>query len=173
MYYTADRCHFTLPSILQFRQHCHSLWIKHIKTWYPFPYPFFRENIWGYPFWHIGNVVTLYFNWTSSSMRRVTRCASVMSLRSTKPLTQDYAVIIIAPGTCFNLRHGLLKGVIVKWGGNDVHRTADQANIVSGCAGIWTRLILYSCRWIRKSVLTEYLNKTHMTMPECFFGLFV
>jgi len=59
-----------------------------------------------------------------------------MSLRSTKPLTQEYSDVIIAPGTCFNPRQGLLKGVNIKWGGNDVHRTADKANIVSGCAGM-------------------------------------
>jgi hypothetical protein len=51
-------------------------------------------------------------------------------------LTQEYSDVIIAPGTCFNPRHGLLKGANVKWGANDVHRTADKANIVSGCAGI-------------------------------------
>jgi len=59
-----------------------------------------------------------------------------MSLRSTKRLTQEYSDVIIAPGTCFNPRQGLLKGVSIKWGGNDVHRTADKANIVSGCAGM-------------------------------------
>jgi len=47
IYYTADKCHFTLPSTLQFSQHYHSLRIKYIKTWYSFPYHSFRENIWG------------------------------------------------------------------------------------------------------------------------------